>query len=96
MKRISFWVLCFAIASTGCRACCSPYDFDYPTFGGKWERLDRRNGRVGSAFYDASHQIATDGQMMGEVISDGPIPEGAVIEGEYLDGEMPLEGASGQ
>ena len=32
--------------------CCGPYDYDYPTFGGKHERVDRAYGRVGSVFSD--------------------------------------------
>jgi hypothetical protein len=39
-------------ASAGCNMCCGPYDFDYPTFGGKHERIDRAYGRVGSIFSD--------------------------------------------
>ena len=36
----------------GCSMCCGPYDYDYPTFGGKHERVDRTYGRVGSVFSD--------------------------------------------
>ena len=32
--------------------CCGPYDNDYPTFGGKNQRVDRAYGRVGSIFSD--------------------------------------------
>ncbi len=32
--------------------CCGPYDYDYPTYGGKHERADRAYGRVGSLFSD--------------------------------------------
>ncbi len=39
-------------ALTGCSMCCGPHDFDYPTFGGKHERVDRQWGRVGSPFSD--------------------------------------------
>ncbi len=45
--------LILAVACTGgCSMCCGPYDFDYPTFGGKHERVDRAYGRVGSIFSD--------------------------------------------
>ncbi len=36
----------------GCAMCCGPYDYDYPNFGGKHERMDRTWGRVGSIFSD--------------------------------------------
>ncbi len=32
--------------------CCGPFDYDYPTFGGKHPRADRRYGRVGSPLSD--------------------------------------------
>ena len=43
-------LICFS--STGCSICCGPFDYDYPDFGGKHERQDRRYGRVGSIFSD--------------------------------------------
>ncbi len=45
--------------ASGCSMCCSPYDDIYPTFGGKWERTDRYEGRVGSAFNDAGALAST-------------------------------------
>ncbi len=36
----------------GCSMCCGPYDYDYPNFGGKHQRVDPRYGRVGSIFSD--------------------------------------------
>ena len=36
----------------GCSMCCGPYDYHYPTFGGKHERTDPVYGRVGSIFSD--------------------------------------------
>lgn len=32
--------------------CCGPYDYDYPTYGGKYQRTDPAYGRVGSPFSD--------------------------------------------
>jgi hypothetical protein len=74
-----------SIGMSGCAACCSPYDFDYPTFGGKWERLDRQHGRVGSAFYDPRQGATGDEVVVTE--SEGSIVEGAV----YLDAEASTE-----
>lgn len=54
MKRLStiLTVLIISSGTLGCSMCCGPYDFDYPTFGGKHERMDRSYGRVGSIFSD--------------------------------------------
>jgi hypothetical protein len=41
--------------------CCGPYDYDYPTYGGKHERIDRTYGRVGSLFSDP--QASYDGEL---------------------------------
>ena len=32
--------------------CCGPFDYDYPTFGGKHPRANRSHGRVGSILSD--------------------------------------------
>jgi hypothetical protein len=40
-------------ASAGCSVCYTPFDYAYPTYGGKWQRTDRFHGRVGSAFEPA-------------------------------------------
>jgi hypothetical protein len=45
-------VIIAATGTVGCSMCCGPYDFDYPTYGGKHERVDRAYGRVGSIFSD--------------------------------------------
>ena len=49
---IIFAVSVIAIGTTGCSMCCGPYDFDYPNFGGKHQRVDPAYGRVGSIFSD--------------------------------------------
>ena len=45
-------VVTAAVSTTGCSMCCGPYDFDYPNFGGKHQRVDPAYGRVGSIFSD--------------------------------------------
>lgn len=46
-------VAMLTIASvSGCSMCCGPYDYHYPTFGGKHQRVDPVFGRVGSVFSD--------------------------------------------
>lgn len=38
--------------AAGCSMCCGVYDYAYPTFGGKHERVDPEYGRVGSIYSD--------------------------------------------
>ena len=45
--------VCVISSIVGCSMCDDLEDSNYPTFGGKWERADQRNGRVGSAFEPA-------------------------------------------
>lgn len=45
-------VVSVSLGSIGCTTCCSPHDYDYPTFGGKHPRVDPSYGRVGSIFSD--------------------------------------------
>lgn len=54
MKNVLFLIAtAIVIGSTaGCNMCCGPFDYDYPTFGGKHMRADRAYGRVGSPFSD--------------------------------------------
>jgi hypothetical protein len=51
MARLS-WLFGLVViaAASGCSICCTPWDYAYPAYGGKWERTDRFRGRVGSAF----------------------------------------------
>ena len=55
MKR---WIAYIAILTLtlgttfGCSMCCGPYDYDYPTVGGKHQRVNPSYGRVGSIFSD--------------------------------------------
>lgn len=72
----------------GCAMCCSPFDYSYPTYGGKWQRVDREHGRVGSVFTPHAGVKVEEGEAAGGVI-DGEIIEGEIIEGEYLEGEYP-------
>ena len=68
MKTLSLFLKSvLAIGMSGCAACCNPYDFDYPAFGGKWERVDRQQGRVGSAFYDPSQMDGGVAEMTTEL-----------------------------
>ena len=61
MNKTRFWprvVAAFAsgtiafAGAAGCSMCCGPYDYHYPTFGGRVQRADPEYGRVGSIFSD--------------------------------------------
>ena len=95
MKRcfaLAFLVVAGAAAS-GCAMCCSPYDDAYSAYGGKWQRADMYNGRVGSAFHPAQAgvgggEVIYDGSMAqsGEVIYEGA-PQGESYE--YYEDSVP-------
>lgn len=85
-------------ALTGCAMCCSPQDYHYTTYGGKWDRGDRTWGRVGSNLSGAG--VGDGGGVVygqghqGEVISsptiyqDGQVmqyPEENIIQGGQYD-----------
>ena len=52
MKNIALIAIAFVLTLTGCSMCCGPFDYDYPTFGGKHLRGNRSHGRVGSVLSD--------------------------------------------
>lgn len=64
MTRLGWLLgLLLVVASSGCSICCTPFDYAYPAYGGKWERTDRFHGRVGSAFDPAGSVTTTvDGE----------------------------------
>jgi hypothetical protein len=45
-----------AMLVSGCAMCCSPYDEAYGYTGGRWQRTDLCQGRVGSAFAPAGSE----------------------------------------
>lgn len=57
-ERDMIRIACFAlltlslISPIGCALCCSPFDLDFVTYGGKTPRTDMRHGRVGSNLSD--------------------------------------------
>lgn len=48
-----------ASLSMGCAMCCGPYDNAYGYYGGKWQRDDLCNGRVGSVYAPAGSPVYT-------------------------------------
>ena len=80
------------VSSTGCSICCTPFDYAYPAYGGKWERTDRFHGRVGSAFDPAGPIPAEDGDAIQEPTPAVPMDETAPMEVPApLEGDMPME-----
>jgi hypothetical protein len=51
-------LLGFTIGTTGCAMCSSCLDDTYAAYGGKWQRADPVQGRVGSAFDPAGTTLA--------------------------------------
>ena len=62
MKRsiLIMFVTTLSVGSLGCSMCCGPFDYDYPVYGGKFERVDSSDGRVGSVFSDPN--ASSDGE----------------------------------
>jgi hypothetical protein len=66
MKRLLNAVLCLSllVVSAGCSICQGPDDYGYATYGGRWQRMDRQHGRVGSRFTpEAGTRVEVTGDM---------------------------------
>lgn len=66
-------VTALAIVCTGCSMCCGPYDYHYPTMGGKHERVDPVYGRVGSIFSDPLAPRAAQASADSNLLPPPPI-----------------------
>ena len=100
MKNLILFVIaaliCFSF--TGCSICCGPFDYDYPDFGGKHERQDRRYGRVGSIFSDPLAPRAGGASADSNLQAPPPLtslepqePDDSDLEGDLDDLERDLE-----
>lgn len=99
MRSLCLLVLAVSSVTLGCSICPEGYMDDYATVGGKWQRSDPANGRVGSVFSDPGTVAASYGEptteyysneaLDGEVI-EGPVESGEVYydEGYYSDGDV--------
>ena len=59
--RLLSLIACTLLCMTaGCTTCCTPYDYDYPAYGGRWQRNDPTSGRVGSVFSNVSSQVVDE------------------------------------
>jgi hypothetical protein len=50
-------VPCSVLWMAGCTLCPSLDDYTYSAYGGRWQRHDMENGRVGSAFNSSGSEI---------------------------------------
>ena len=92
MKRLLLTMLlavCLPVVS-GCAMCCGPFDYAYPTYGGKWERGDRFWGRVGSPLSGAGTPIdgvgeIADPALPGYYSESAPVYDGVMIDSYPLE-----------
>jgi hypothetical protein len=85
MKRLLCAALLLGLfaSASGCAICSNAWDCAYGTYGGKWDRGDRFNGRVNSAFAPAggmpsSGETIIEGHGSHEWVNEGslePSPE---------------------
>jgi len=68
-KLYRIGLLSLVCSSLGCAVCCSPDDYNYGAYGGRWQRQDLSSGRVSSAFAEAGYD------SMGNVIDAEPATE---------------------
>jgi hypothetical protein len=61
MLRAAVFIALASLAATGCSMCAHPFDCAYPAYGGKWQRYDQFNGRVGSRFAPQEETVYTEG-----------------------------------
>ena len=91
-NRILLTIACVAVivccGLTGCSSCCGPYDYHYPAFGGKHQRVDPTHGRLGSVFSDpnATFGPSADSNLEPHPEIEAPtVPEDDDIEDEDDD-----------
>ncbi len=60
-----------AVTSSGCSLCQPGYLCDYAGVGGKWQRSDPENGRVGSVLSDPNGGVGYNAQPAEVIIDDG-------------------------
>jgi hypothetical protein len=59
---IAFLLVAVGSVSSGCSLCAPGYLCDYAGVGGKWQRTDPENGRVGSIFSDPNSVVGAGAQ----------------------------------
>ena len=91
MYRLSVSLVAGLVIATalGCAMCCGPYDYTYPTYGGRYERVNPEWGRVGSILSDpaAPGYISNPAQESSET----PLLEDDLDDAEELELPDPKE-----
>ena len=59
---IALLLVAVGSVSSGCSLCAPGYLCDYAGVGGKWQRTDPENGRVGSIFSDPNSVVGASAQ----------------------------------
>ncbi len=63
VRWLAIATIALTMVTSGCQLCCSPYDMDYVTTGGKHQRTNMAYGRIGSPFSDpnSGNLVSKDG-----------------------------------
>ncbi len=72
------------VAATGCTMCPPGYIDDYATIGGKWQRTNPTDGRVGSPFSDGVTNFGAD-QVPSQFVDGEAIYQDEIIDGTEFD-----------
>jgi hypothetical protein len=68
---IALLLVAVGSVSSGCSLCAPGYLCDYAGVGGKWQRTDPENGRVGSIFSDPNSVVGASSQSSSAEVIDG-------------------------
>ncbi len=80
----AIWLVAIGIVSSGCSLCAPGYLCDYGGVGGKWQRTDPENGRVGSILSDPNSVVNSSGQTTEVVNGDSYEYEEGMSSGESI------------
>lgn len=78
--------MCLLPLCIGCAMCGSQDDYTYAAFGGRWQRDDPINGRVGSAFAPAGAMVVGEGVTAEGVTGEGQTQQPKLNKPEGDDG----------
>jgi len=83
-----------AVASSGCSLCQPGYLCDYAGVGGKWQRTDPENGRVGSILSDPNSVVGQSVQPAAVITDEGLIYQDADGGESIMESTMDLPQAT--
>ncbi len=81
---IAFLLVAVVTFSSGCSLCAPGYLCDYAGVGGKWQRTDPENGRVGSILSDPNSVVSASYQSAEVTSSDEYEYEEVMPSGESI------------